>query len=409
MERKGRESMDTRVRNERGSALILAVMAMLVLAVLGLSFALLADIESKVGVAYKQQAQAEALAEGALERGRDAVRTAPTSPAGFTEWLNGVRANHMLFAGQNAGNGQYWARIDNDCPPAVVVAVQEAVGCNNILDTNQVGVITAWAVAGNGRSRLRATVGVDNPWKHVCSDAAPDNNGLCNDPGNRNGNPTVQPADPNDPNGPRGYTTLPLPTLGCSRIDNQLHRVAIAAAAQTVGCATNPLMYTAPPGYPVAFNAPPRFVMMGQDPGLPGSTAKKCSQDPGNPGNFYFGYFDCALTTYCDPALGHVCPGGAALKACVRPGDTRVTVGNPNYDPTHYGAAPCLPGINTGMVFIGDTTFNTDVGSPTKQFDIYVLHGSWGQGNNLKFYGSLVVETNGGGGTQFQVGNGAAT
>src|SRR5262249_4978846 len=129
--------------------------------------------------------------------------------------------------------------------------------------------------------------------------------------------------------------------------------------------------------------------------------------DPGNPANYYFGYFDCALSTYCDPALGDVCPGGAARKACVRAGDTRVTVGSGFFDPIHYVAAPCA--LATGMVFIGNTNFNTTVGSPTKQFDMYVLHGSWGQGNNLQVYGNLVVETNGAGGVQFQVGNGANT
>jgi Tfp pilus assembly protein PilX len=396
--------MNTRVRSEGGSALILAVMAMLILGVLGVSFALLADIESRVGVSYKQQAQAEALAEGALERARDAVRTAPTAPDGFTNWLNGTTANHMLFAGQGAGSGQYWARIDNDCAPAVVVAIQESPACTNVLDTNEVAVITAWAVAGSGRSRLRAIVGVDNPWKHVCSDALPDNNGLCNDPGNRNGNPSVSPADPGDPNGPRGYPGLPMPMLGCSRIDTQVHRGAVPLATQTLGCANFPQMYTSP--YPVAYNVPPRFVVMGEDPAVIAG-AKKCNIDPGNAATYYFGYFDCALSTSCDPALGHVCLNGALRKACVRAADTRVIVGHPNYDPAHYVAAPC--GADTGMVFIGDTTFNTTVGSQTKQFDTYIHNGNWSQGNNRQFYGTLVVETNGAGGVQFAVGNGAAT
>jgi hypothetical protein len=92
-------------------------------------------------------------------------------------------------------------------------------GINTNTDTNEKAVLTAWAVAGAGRSRVRAVMGVDSPWKHVCADARPDNGGYCNDTRNTKGNPSVKPADPNSENGPRAYDDLPRPILGCSRID----------------------------------------------------------------------------------------------------------------------------------------------------------------------------------------------
>jgi Tfp pilus assembly protein PilX len=443
--------MGSRVGNQRGTALILTVIAMLVMGVLSMSFALLAEMESRVGVAFKHQAQAEALAEAGLERGRDAIRTAISTAGGFTNWLDGTTASHLLAAGQNLNNGQYWVRLDNDCPPAVPTSIREAAACNNNADTNEVAVITAWALSGQGRSRVRAIVGVDNPWKHVCSNAKPDNNGYCNEPGNRNGSPTVSPADPNDPNGPQAYTDLPRPYLGCSRVAPGLHRAPAAAVlVQHALCQSFPQPYAYP--YPSGAGVP-RVVLTGT---LPGPTAtlypKSCNDEPaGGNNNRYFGHFDCALTTYCLPALGDVCGGlpVASAKGCLRGNlwwaqfsgtlaplwgvtgpDTRVVAGHPNqlaqnpgfarygeYNPASGScvetAAP-LVAINPGLVFIGDTAFNQDVGSQAKQLDVYVMmnnlgQGNWSQANNRRFFGTLVVEGNVTGGVVFQVGNGAAT
>jgi Tfp pilus assembly protein PilX len=418
--------MRSTMRSQRGSAVIIAVMAMLIMGVLSISFALLADIESRVGVSYKQQAQAEALAEAALERARDQIRTAPLTPGGFTPWFDGTTATHNLFTNLTLGPGQYSARIDNDCAAVntVPAAIQEpphgVTPCNNTGDFNEVGVITAWATAGTGRSRVRAVVGVDNPWKHVCSDAKPDNNGYCNEPGNRNGSPTVTPADPNDPNGPQAYSDLPRPVLGCSRIatDGVLHRGPYTTVQQQLGCTVSwPGIYAYP--YPVPNNQPPRFVLMGEDPALV-PTAKKCNVDPVNAAIFYFGYYDCALSTWCDPSapFNQVCPPGGKpgfpnagmFRACVRAGDSRLVS-----DPIHYGqymgGGVCGGGASweTGMVFSGNTNFNTDVGSPSRSLDVYVYRGNWNQGNNHSFYGTLVVEGTPVGGTVFQVGNGADT
>jgi len=105
----------------------------------------------------------------------------------------------------------------------------------------------------------RIVTGMASAWTTPGSTSAPTPSpttmGSANDPGNRNGNPSVSPADPSDPNGPRGYTGLPMPTLGCSRIDTLLHRGAVPLATQTLGCVNYPQMYTSP--YPVAYNVPP--------------------------------------------------------------------------------------------------------------------------------------------------------
>ena len=416
--------MSALVKNERGSALIMAVMAMLIMGVLSISFALLADIESRVGVSYKQQAQAEALAEAGLERARDAVRTAVTTPQGFTNWFNGPTANHVLFSAQDLNGGQYWARIDNDCAVVNTVpsAIEEpshlpgATPCDNVTDFNQVGVITAWAVSGQGRSRTRAVVGVDNPWRHVCSNAQPDNNGYCNEPGNRNGTPSVSPADPGDPNGPQAYTDLPRPILGCSRIDPEVHRtygsstLGVGTNAARCGAWNSMYPYVSPSGYapPLPGAGGPRLVMMGELPPSQGGTGRTCNDDPGpfaGTHASYFGYFDCALTTPCPAAI---C--GAIRMACVYPTDSRVVALSGYTDTTNY--APRDAGgrcnANTGMVFQGDWLNAPTFGSQAQQYTIYVM-GNWSQQNNSQYYGTLVVEGTQAGGIVYQIGNGATT
>src|SRR5262245_55588716 len=151
--------------SQRGSAVLLAVMAMLVMAVLSVSFWLLADVESRAGVSSEQLAQAEAAAEAGLEHGRDLVRAAAATGNGFTDWLNGVRATHVLVAGGTLHAATYWVRIDNDCPPAAPPAIQEGadrfppLACSEGSDTNGVAVIKAWGVAGGGRARGRGVDG----------------------------------------------------------------------------------------------------------------------------------------------------------------------------------------------------------------------------------------------------------
>ena len=224
---------------QRGSALIIAVIAMLILGILSFSFALLSRVEMTTGVNYKFQAQAEALAEAGLERGRDEVRAAADSGCGFTQWTDpgnsssypgcGAGLAKLLFNGVGLGAGIYSAVIDNDCSPLVPAAIEDpsCSGGSPARDTNQTAVLTAWGTAANGqgRARVRGVLGIDNPWKHVCANSSQDNPpGYCNEPANRNGNPSIVPADPNEyPGGPAAYDELPTPVLGCSAIDPTLH------------------------------------------------------------------------------------------------------------------------------------------------------------------------------------------
>jgi Tfp pilus assembly protein PilX len=397
--------MSTMRRDDGGSILIFAVIAMLILGVLGMSLALLAQVETSIGVNYKQQAQAEALAEAGLDRARDLVRSAgDEGGTGFTKWFDGTNAAHVLpFNGTVLGAGQYWARIDNDCPsaftgtPVFPAYLREGASCDNTTDTNEKAVITAWGVAGTGRVRVRAIVGVDSPWKHVCADAIPDHGGYCNDTANTKGNPTVNPADPNDPNGPRAYADLPRPIIGCSRIDPAVHR----SVGYCTGAAA-PKLYSQPgvPGYSAypALATAPQLVIMGEDPAITAG-AKFCGQD--GSGVKYFGYFDCALRTPCPAGVHDDCP----RKACIR-GSIDPVTGAPA-DSTKYfrlGTGPNTDGttcgINTGMVFKGTTDFN-NIGRPTTAYTVYVMHDNaapsagnvpTAQTKAITIYGTLVVE-----------------
>jgi hypothetical protein len=362
--------------DQQGSVLIIAVIAMLILGILSISFALLARVEVAIGVNYKAQAQAEALAEAGLERGRDQVRTANTETCGFTRWTDansgtytsptcGSALGSALFSGTALGAGVYSVVIENDCPPRVPAAIQDA-SCPSAKDTNETAVLTAWATTASvqGRSRVQAILGIDNPWKHVCSNSTQDNPpGYCNEAANRNGNPSISPADPNDPNGPAAYDVLPTPALGCSEIDPGLH----------------------------GNNAPctgTRKVVTGD------ATLQNCNGG----GETYQGYFDCALTT-----PGSAYGGGPA---CVKFNDTRHN--GTTYIRVPAPGSPCPAGA-TGMVFnaVGATThqdwsFNNVGSSASDGRNAYVMQGSVNTGavtiqsaTSATFYGTLVVEGDG--------------
>jgi hypothetical protein len=384
--------MNATRRDQRGSVLVIAVIAMLIMGILSFSFALLARLEVATGVNYKAQGQAEALAEAGLERGRDGVRGAAREPCGFTRWTDPANSSSyagcgpglakLLFSGVGLGAGDYSAVIDNDCSPLVPAAIEDAscAGASPARDTNETAVVTAWATAasGQGRARVRAVVGVDNPWKHVCSNSSQDNPpGYCNEPANRNGFPLISPADPNEyPGGPAAYDDLPRPQLGCSAIDPTLH----GATAPLCAGLPNPNHNSYP--YPTGV----RLVVTGD--------RAKANCDGG--GLQYQGYFDCALTTPCPASICE--PSGRA--ACVKAGDTRI-------NGTTYvsNAAGC--GGNTGMVFRGPQPppLNKNYGSAGAGVLVYVMRGTadpWTdtsccgfdlQGNDV--YGTVVIEGDG--------------
>jgi hypothetical protein len=402
------------VSGEGGSALLMAVLAMLVLGVLSLSFALLAEVESQASVSHQQQAQAEALAEAGLDRARDAIQDAPATGGDFTRWLDGELATHILFSRVQLNGGAYSARIDNDCAsviPGLPPALQEPPGgpgdgpCDNARDRNGVAVLTAWATAGGGRARVRAVVGIDSPWKHVCASARPDHSGYCSEPGNRSGGPRLTPADPGDLHGPAAYDDLPRPILGCSRIAPGLHRGPHALVAQVGGCLAHRGMYPHP--YPVVPGGPPRLVVMGQDPAAGG---RICYEDPVSPGLRYFGYFDCALQTQCDPAT-MPCGAWGDRRGCVAAADSRLVthpVRYVAYDPV-LGRCGSGTAGETGLVCLpgqGCAHFSQDVGSPQMPFTMYVFRQSWSQANNRRVYGTIVAEGTAAGGVVFAAGRG---
>jgi Tfp pilus assembly protein PilX len=213
-------------QGERGSALIMAVVAMVVLGALILGFSALANIEARLAINNKAYSQALALAESGLEHGRNILHDAATT-GNFNAYIASTATRRLGIAsgGITTGAGTYWVRVDNDCsaptgfsgaPPFVPTAVQDSgVGCSDTVDGNQTVVLTAWAQATDasgrvvGRSRLRAHYTIGNPWKHSCYNG---NSNLCIDDevGGCNNNPCIDPSDPRNPNGP-AKGALPIP------------------------------------------------------------------------------------------------------------------------------------------------------------------------------------------------------
>jgi hypothetical protein len=378
--------MRTSPYGQRGSVLVITVIAMLVLGVMGVSYALLSRLEVTTGLYHKAQSQAEALAEAGLERAWDTVRSAAGEACGFTRWTDpGSAASYgcgpglasLLFGGIGLDAGQYSAVVDNDCSPLVPAPLEDTScgGGSPARDTNGTAVVTAWATAANGQghARVRAVVAVDSPWRHVCSSSTQDNPpGHCNEAGNRNGTPAVTPADPNEyPGGPAAYDDLPRPQLGCSAIAPDLHGETPASC---------------PPGqrYTYPYPTGKRLVVAGD--------RRTANCDGG--GFQYQGYFDCALTTPCPPAI---C-GGAGRAACVLAGDSRI-------DGITYVSNSGGCGANTGMVFRGASAPSTTYGSPGAGVLVYVMRGTtapWTDVGCCDFtmsgshlYGTAIVEGNG--------------
>jgi hypothetical protein len=216
-----------RIGSERGSALVVAILAMLILGILGVSVAVLADLEVRIGINHKAALQALALAEAGLEHGRNALRDAVPALT-FDAFLGSASTRRLGLpsSGIPLGAGRYWVRVDNDCAtpagysgsPAFVPAVVQDQGgsCADNDDTNETVVLTAWAEATDGagrvtgRARLRAHYTIGNPWKHSCYNA---NGQLCIDDAvaGCNNNPCIDPSDPRHPNGP-AQGSLPIPS-----------------------------------------------------------------------------------------------------------------------------------------------------------------------------------------------------
>lgn len=217
------EALIRRLKDQEGMAVVIAIIAMLVLGVIGVSFAILANLETKIGINQKQEIQALAIAETGLEHARNMIRSA-TAAAGvqnFDPWVRNPNGGKLIINGQAYGGGTYSVRIDNDCSSNHIVPPDplpnppytiEDEGCfitPTPRDSNLTAALTAWATTSNGlgRARVRVLLTYTDPWKRSCynSDGV-----LCTNEPEGNPNATVIPSDPNHPNGP-ATGDLPVP------------------------------------------------------------------------------------------------------------------------------------------------------------------------------------------------------
>lgn len=204
------ETLTGRLKGQDGTALIIAVIAMLVLGVIGFSFAILANLETRIGMNQKHEVQALALAEAGIEHGRDVVKGAGSG--NFGTWVNNASNGSMLITGQAFNGGTYSVRIDNDCSTNnIVPSVLADPSCGANQDGNEMAALTAWATTSNGlgRARVRVLVTYSNAWKHSCYNG---NGQLCIDDQNPAcaSQSCVSPSDPDNPNGP-AKGQLPVP------------------------------------------------------------------------------------------------------------------------------------------------------------------------------------------------------
>lgn len=193
------------LRGEEGSALVMAVIAMVVLGILVLSFAALGDLEVRMGFNQVLETQALHLADAGIEDGRFLIRN-DNSAALTARFVSGLFSNKAL-----GSVGSYTVTIANDCNSTFswIPVAQQDSGCGTNQDTNLKAVLTSTGTtaAGGGQAVVRAMVAENDLWKHVCvSDDDP-----CY---STTGNPTITPEDPSDPNGPFTFTPIPSPTTG---------------------------------------------------------------------------------------------------------------------------------------------------------------------------------------------------
>lgn len=203
-------SRDFAMADQQGTVLVVTVVAMLILGILAVSFAALANLEVRIGLNDVWDKQAALVAEGGL----GAVRSQLQNPSDYTPFLGHVYScttSACTCAGGGCATtrlatmstGEFSVRVDND--------PSDTGGATT--DTNKRVMLTALGITrgstGNvmGRARIRAWLTNDDPWRHVCASG---DGVLCTDPPN-NQNADIEPADPNKQNGPRTYPQIPVP------------------------------------------------------------------------------------------------------------------------------------------------------------------------------------------------------
>ena len=396
---------DLRLRSDGGSALVAAILAMLLLGVFALSVSVLADLESRLGQNQKAAQQAVALAEAGLEHGRNMVRDAPTATnfnayiASATTRRLGVPAGGISF-----GPGRYWVRIDNDCaaptgfagaPPFVPSVVEDSSGgaCSDTNDANQTAVLTAWSEVTDGagriigRARLRAHYTVGNPWKHSCYDQ---DGGLCIEDavGGCNNNPCIDPSDPRHPNGPAAGD-LPIPSdIRCGTAGSAPYPAIPAADIPADVQASGAVTATAPcviyPYYQWAlYQAAPTRVWCPAilASGYGGNPTNVCSVTAGtlawNPADL-----TCIATPQKCHGMVFFGPGNSA--------STLATGADVDFGTSGASEAGCMGTQNDGSA--GRSCY--DVASPDSSVVVYVM-GKASVTNNVEINGTLIMHGNG--------------
>ena len=187
---------------------MMAVVAMLLLGLMAISFTALGSLESRIGFNDVRDKQAVMVAEAGVNAAQTQIQNPPDytafigheyecTPGGCT--CTGAGCDTSRLA--SVSTGTFRVRIDNDPDdPSPTV------------DTNKRVMLTASGTTndGRGRARVRAWMTNDDPWKHVCSSG---DGVLCTDSPPNNANADVTPYDPNALNGPRTYPEIPRPNL----------------------------------------------------------------------------------------------------------------------------------------------------------------------------------------------------
>ncbi len=207
---------------ERGTALVMAIIAMLLLGVMAVSFTSLGGLEARIGISDYREKQALMVAEAGIHAVRNQLRA--DLPTNFTNYLG--RIYTCTPSGCSCANGVGACSIANLSPVgtgtfSVLVTNDPGEG---LADLNGRVVLTSVGTtqSGNSRARIGGWVTLDSVWKHVCAsddtpcyshNPPPDSDG-CPSPGATN----VSPCSFDDPNGPATFGGLPVPCSapGCN-------------------------------------------------------------------------------------------------------------------------------------------------------------------------------------------------
>lgn len=212
----------------RGTALIMAVIAMLILGVMAVSFTSIGGLEARIGIGDYREKQAVLVAEAGIHAVRNQLRA--DLPTNFTNYLG--RTYTCTPSGCSCAGGVGACSVARLSPVgtgtfSVLVSNDPGEG---LADVNGRVVLTSvgTTAAGNSRARIGGWVTLDSAWKHVCASddtpcyahsPPPDADG-CPSPGATQ----VSPCSFDDPNGPTTFDALPVPchSATCNTTGNPL-------------------------------------------------------------------------------------------------------------------------------------------------------------------------------------------